>query len=132
MAGIVTETNLYPDSRQGDSFQRGLEFQDFVMETMGKRGVHLQFYSSRKYQFGKGENLQGWEVKLDSGILKYSRLSIEIAEKTRSTNLNWINSGIYRIDNTWLYIQGNYECFYIFFKDQLIRLHKSGKYEEAV
>jgi hypothetical protein len=77
-----------------------------------------------------GENLQGFEIKYDSRFLDTNRLSIEIAEKSKASNPLWVSSGIYRSDNSWLYIQGNYRCIYIFAKSLLIGLHKSMKYQE--
>ena len=54
---------------------------------------------------------------------------VEIAEKTNSSNQNFIASGIYRNDRTWLYIIGNYEIIYIFSKKRLRELHKENKYK---
>lgn len=125
-------TNLYyPDAPHVDTLQMGAEFMDFVMETLQKRGVILQPYTSKKKQYNVGESLQGWEVKLDNRCLDTGRLSIEIAEKTARSVPVWTPSGIYRRDNTWIYIQGNYQKFYWFQKNILVGLHKSGRYEEA-
>ena len=123
----------YPKHNSGhnDSLQLGLEFQDFVCIELSKQGIVLQNLSSKKYQYSVGENLQGFEIKYDNSIFKYNRLSIEIAEKVNGDNLQWAKSGIYRKDNSWLYIQGNYKLFYIFSKDFLIRLHLSKTYEES-
>lgn len=123
-------SQAYPDSVHSDGLEVGAQFLDFVMETLQKRGVILQPYTSKKNQYSLGESLQGWEVKLDSRFTDTKRLSIEIAEKTKADNKSWIPSGIYRRDNTWLYIQGNYECFYIFMKKFLVSLHKTGRYKE--
>jgi N6-adenosine-specific RNA methylase IME4 len=90
---------------------------------------------SKKFQYEIGENLQGFEIKYDArctgdrGTLATNQLSIEIAEKTKDSNLNYIDSGIYRNDNSWLYIQGNYMMFWIFSKRILKLLHKSGRYK---
>lgn len=122
--------NSYPDAPHKDSLEVGSEFLDFVMETLQKRGVVLQAYTSRRKQYKTGESLQGWEVKLDNRFIDTGRLSIEIAEKSRRNIPNWTPSGIYRRDNTWIYIQGNFKCFYWFQKKVLIALHKTGKYKE--
>jgi len=37
-------------------------------------------------------------------------------------------SGIYRSDNTWLWIMGNEDIMYAFSKRNLQRLHQSGRY----
>lgn len=133
--GMFTEmksSNLnYIHSPDKKSFQTGLEFQDFVCVELAKHGIILQNLSSKKYQYETGENLQGFEIKFDSRFLDTSRLSIEIAEKSNRDVYKWTASGIYRVDNTWLYIQGNYDRLYIFPKNFLIKLHESKKYEEA-
>lgn len=116
-------------SSYGENFEKGMEFQDFVMLTLQKRGLYVQIFSSKKYQYSIGESFQGIEIKLDREFMKYGRLSIEIAEKTKAENKIWVPSGIYRNDNTWLYVQGNENIFYVFMKHQLITLHKSGKFE---
>lgn len=115
----------YPDSVNKRSISEGLEFQDFVLKTMQNRmGLSLSIYGSRTYQFMEGESVQGVEIKLDqlwTGQKK--RLSIEVAEKSRAANGYYVWSGIFRADNTWLYIQGNASGFYVFIKHQLVRLY---------
>jgi len=119
-----------------DSFEIGNEFQDFVCITLAKEGVILQNINSKKFQYETGENLQGFEIKYDArctgdkGTIATNQLSIEISEKTKATNFNYIDSGIYRCDNSWLYIQGNYMMFWIFAKVILQHLHKSSRYSE--
>jgi len=123
--------NPYPNSRNTHSIQEGAEFLDLVMEQLRTMGFYLQPYTSAKNQLEKGESIQGWEVKLDNRFLETGRLSIEIAEKTRADNENWIPSGIYRKDNSYLYIQGNPKDFYVFQLSLLRWLHKRKIYEEA-
>lgn len=121
-----------------DSLEVGNTFQDFVCIELAKEHIILQNINSKKFQYEVGENLQGFEIKLDNRFNGYypndkpatNQLSIEIAEKTKAENPQYVLSGIYRNDNSWLYIQGNPKCFYIFSKKMLIGLHKSGKYKE--
>jgi hypothetical protein len=132
------ETRLYPKNNSGhdDSLETGNMFQDFVCLQLAKYNIILQNMNSRKYQYDVGENLQGFEIKYDSrctgdnGKRATNRLSIEIAEKTHPNNPYFIKSGIYRNDNSWLYIQGNYMMFWIFPKKILQWLHESGRYKE--
>lgn len=112
----------YPDSVDKRSMENGLEFQDFVADQLFEHGLFVQYYASRRYQYERGESRQGVEIKFDSWCTKSQRLSIETAEKTRIDG-PWSPSGIYRKDNTWLYVQGNYEVFFIFSKTQLQSLH---------
>lgn len=129
----ATSSPKYPvrNSGHADSFEVGNQFQDFICISLAKHGIILQNINSKKYQFNMGENLQGFEIKFDGPHTRTHRLSIEIAEKTNGENPCWVNSGIYRNDNSWLYICGNYELFFIFPVILLRGLHKSGRYKEA-
>lgn len=118
----------YPDAKSSRSFQDGLEFQDFVCAALAKHGIILQNFSSKKYQIGVGENLQGFEIKLDQRCTETGRLSIEVAEKSRDDeSLAWSDSGIMRNDNSWLYIQGNYDSLFVFQKTWLQRFYTERK-----
>lgn len=120
---------LYPQSKNPISFQQGLEFQDFVVEQFAKQGFYIQLHSSKKYQFERGESVQRCEIKLDNRCTETGRLSIEIAERTR-TELGWTPSGIYRGDNTIFYVQGNQSLLFLFDKKVLRRYH-SFKLKQA-
>jgi len=117
----------YPDAPRSSTFQDGLEFQDFVCEQLARQHIVLQNLSSKRYQFEVGENLQGFEIKFDGRCSDTGRLSIEIAEKASATNVAWIPSGIYRDDNSWLYIQGNYSVLFLFAKNWLRRYYESKR-----
>ncbi|HOM03522.1 MAG TPA: hypothetical protein PLH43_11970 [Acetivibrio sp.] len=119
----------YPNSKNKNSEEEGNQFQDFVVDLLFDMGIVIQNYTSRKYQYEKGENKQGIEIKLDNWCSKSKRLSIEIAERTCIEN-SFVESGIYRKDNSFLYIQGNFDIVFIFQKSLLQLLHKSGRYEE--
>lgn len=123
----------YPKHNSGhdDSFRIGNEFQDFVCIELAKQGIILQNINSKRFQYNTGENLQGFEIKFDGPHTSTNRLSIEIAEKSNPFNEDFIPSGIYRKGNTWMYIQGNYDLFFIFPVNILLGMHQSGKYEEA-
>jgi hypothetical protein len=129
---MYTETKLadasYPNAKSKSAFQDGLEFQDFVCLQLAREHIILQNTVSRKYQFEMGESLGGIEIKLDNLCTKTRRLSIEVAEKSRADMPNWTPSGIYRPDNTWLYIQGNYEVAFIFAKKFLRDLQNAKKF----
>lgn len=126
---MATKQVVYPDSPNTSSFEQGAEFLDLVTVTLQKYGLYLQAFTSKKFQYERGESLQGWEVKLDNRFTDTGRLSIEVAEKTRADQAEWIPSGIYRGDS-WLYIQGNKKCFYIFTTKVLQWLHSTKKYTE--
>lgn len=138
MDGTYTATKLnqvlYPDSKNTISFSDGLEYQDFVVEHLSKQGIYIQLHTSKKYQFERGESVQRAEIKLDRRCTETGRLSIEIAEKTKSDNSTWVSSGIYRNDNSIFYIQGNFQRIYLFNKKDLKRYHErycEYSYEES-
>lgn len=132
--------NYEGNSVHKDSLNIGHEFQDYVVEQVAKqKGFSISIYQSKKYQFKKGESLQGIEIKYDArstGDCTYkectatNNVGIELAEKTNSSLQNFTPSGIYRRDNTWLYIVGNYHQFWAFSKKELISIHKMAKYRE--
>ncbi len=110
----------------------GLKFQDYVMEKIFiELGIPISYYSSKENQIGKGENLQGIEIKFDDKFKDTGNLYIEIAEKSNANNKFFVQSGIYRDDNTWLYIIGDYDNLFIFYKHHLIEFHKKGLCKEV-
>lgn len=123
----MTNATIYPHATVKNSLERGLEFQDFVCIELAKRSIILQNISSKKYQFDVGENLQGFEIKLDQRCTETERLSIEVAEKSSRDVLVWTPSGILRQDNSIMYIQGNYDRFWVFMKNWLVRYHDQIK-----
>lgn len=125
-------TAIYPHATVTDPLEKGLAFQDFVCIELAKRHIVLQNIGSKRYQFEVGENLQGFEIKLDRRCTDTGRLSIEVAEKTARDVLLWTPSGILRNDNSIVYIQGNYDCFWVFMKNWLVRYfeQKSPAVEE--
>lgn len=129
------------NSHHDNSLEIGHEFQDFVVEILAKElGISISIFQSKKYQFNKGESMQGVEIKYDArstGDCTYKdcsptyNVAIEIAEKTNKHNEKWVDSGIYRLDNSWLYIVGNYKDIWVFGKRHLILMHKRGIFREA-
>lgn len=138
---IKNKTMYENNNIHNDSLQIGMEFQDFVVSKLIKElGMPITLYGSKKFQFNYGENFQGVEIKYDArstGDKTYydneatNNVAIEIMEKSDKNKLNWIPSGIYRNDNSWLYIVGNYNQFWIFGKSILKLLHESDKYRTA-
>ncbi len=126
------ETNsdpAYRDAKSVTSYQDGMEYQDFVCERLARHHIILQNIASRKFQYEVGENLQGFEIKLDNRCLETGQLSIEVAEKSAADNPDWVPSGIMREDNSWLYLQGNYQIIFIFSK-KLLREYLERKKPE--
>lgn len=122
----------YPDADRATVFEEALEFQDFVTDLiLNEIGIAISNYSSKKYQTEVGENPQGVEIKLDTRILETKNVSIECFEKSKADNKLWIPSGILRKDNSWLYIQGNYEIVFVFSK-AILRLIYENRYKDKL
>ena len=116
----MTFQHKYPDSRNCKSADQGTEFQDLVVEKCSRHfNLHIQCYSSERYQRTKGESVDGTEIKRDNHCTRTGRLSIEIAEKTHERLLYWIPSGIDSATMSRVYIQGNTTRFWVFESDTL-------------
>lgn len=112
------ESRNFSEERYKALLEEGLEYQDFVCVQLARHGIIVQNFCSRRYQYEVGENIQGVEIKLDKRFR--DRLSIEIAEKKHPDNPEWTPSGIFRSDNSWLYVQGDYQTIFVFAKNLLI------------
>lgn len=113
--------NRYPDSKNPNSIEEGLEFQDLVTDVLARAGILIQNYCSKEYQLRKGENRQGSEIKLDNWCTTSHRLSIEISERT-AEDKPWVPSGIYACKGPF-YIHGNTTTFWLFLTKFLKKLH---------
>ncbi len=102
----------------------GLEYQDFVVECLYAAGLPIISYSSKRYQTLIGENKAGLEIKFDRRFRTTHNFWIETAEKSRPDNPRWVPSGIFRDDNTWLYLMGDYVEIFVFAKRQLRWLYE--------
>jgi len=114
-----------------EKFEAGIQYQDWVIERLYDVGLPVISYSSKKYQNLIGENKAGLEIKFDRNWIKTGNLYIEIAEKSNANNLNYIDSGIFRNDNTWLYLIGDYTKIFILSKKFLKILFEKKKYREV-
>lgn len=111
---LVEARKAYSQGYYNDKLQQGLEFQDVVTSALYQRGIVVVAYSSRKYQISHGENLLGAEIKRDGKFRETGNLYIETAEKSHPDNPAFVASGIYREDNSWLYVIGDEKTVYIF------------------
>jgi hypothetical protein len=110
-----------------EKLEAGLEYQDFIADELRKADpcIILCAYSSRKYQNEKGESASGIEIKHDMRFKDTGNLYIEVAEKSRAELPNYTPSGIYRNDNTFLYLIGDKEQAFLFSKAQLKILYEN-------
>lgn len=106
------------------------KFQDYCANLfITQLGVAITNYQSKHYQFNKGENVQGIEIKLDKKFRSTGNIYIEVAEKSNPANHEYVTSGIYRLDNSWLYAIGDYDTIYIFSKKHLQLMNEKGSYK---
>lgn len=120
--------NNYSAYRQ-TKIESGLCYQDFVVDLLLQTlGLAVVQYSSKFYQQTVGESRTGVEIKHDEIYDKSCRLWIEVAEKAAPRPGPYVPSGIFRDDNTWLYIIGNYNVVFIFGKVTLRAIHDTKRY----
>lgn len=112
-----------------NKIESGCCFQDFVADlVLRETGIAIATYTSRLYQMRAGESRQGFEIKHDERYKQTGNLYIETAEKARPRPGAYAASGIFRNDNTWLYIIGNYDEVFCLQKSLLRALAHSGHY----
>lgn len=114
-----------------EKLRQGEYFQDYVVELLYENGLPIISYASKEYQCNVGENRAGIEIKNDMNFRKTGNLYIETAEKSNPSNREYVPSGIFREDNTWLYLIGDKDTVYILSKKQLRILHALKKYREV-
>lgn len=108
--------------------EEGQKFQDHCAYWIYKRlNIGLVNFQTKEYQYKFGENLQGFEIKLDKVFETSGNLWIEIAER-QDPYTPYSESGIFRKDNAWTYCIGNYDVLYLFSRKTLVGLYESGCY----
>lgn len=109
----------YFDETYKPQLEEAAKYQDFITDELLKLGIVLNQYSSREYQQKVGESASGIEIKYDKRMAETGNVYIEVAEKSNPSLPDYSDSGVYRNDNTWLYLIGNYENALLFSKNQL-------------
>jgi hypothetical protein len=130
--GCLGESNMTQYVNDKEYYKKQLEkaneYQDYVVVQLHKyTGLTIPVFSSYKYQLNVGESLCGFEIKHDENLKYTGNLFIETQER-RSINNPYVSSGIYRDDNSWIYIIGDYKKIFIFAKNHLRFLHEKRKY----
>jgi hypothetical protein len=119
----------YEDYRK-NKIESGLLYQDFIVDLMLQvLRFPVTIYSSRLYQTTVGEGPAGVEIKHDEKYAKTGNLWIEVSEKARPRAGDYFPSGIFRDDNSWLYIIGNYDIVFVFTKVLLQAFATSGRFQ---
>ena len=114
----------YANGYYADKLEEGLQFQDVVTKALYQRGVVVVGYASRRFQTERGENMLGAEIKRDGRFRETGNLYFETAEKAHPDRPSWTASGVRRADNSWLYVIGDEERFWIFSVKQLQIIEK--------
>lgn len=118
------------ESYYWEQLGKGVEFQDYVHSLLYDIGIVVVQYQSRRFQFERGENSGGIEIKFDDRIDETGNLYIETAEKANPLKPHFVPSGIYRLDNGWMYAIGNYSRVYLFVTRHLRWLHERHQFKE--
>ena len=108
---------------------QGEEYQDFIQHELYKEGLILLFNSSAKYQLSEGEGITHVEIKYDRKVKGTGNVFIETMAEDK-TKTSFIPGGIFKNDNCWLYIIGDYNRAWMFCKTQLQAMWEKdrGKY----
>ena len=111
-----------------NQLSKGNDFEQYVYDTLAAIGIVITKPSVTKAdQIAIGENSAGVEIKRDGNMNRTGNLFIEVKEKVikrTATGVidSWVDSGIYRNDNSWLYVIGDEDRIFIFSKKMLQRL----------
>tara|TARA_R110002124_G_scaffold306_1_gene1219 strand:- start:807 stop:1265 length:459 start_codon:yes stop_codon:yes gene_type:complete len=100
---------------------KGLKFESFIMDWFsGNKKINLSHYTTYDEQIHKGENRQGIEIKNDQMFKRTGNLFISV-----SRDYGYVEycSGICK-GQSWLYVIGDEEEFYIFSTKQLVQFYK--------
>lgn len=133
----------YRDRKYGTEDVYSKDFEYFTFQVFRDvLGLQLRECKSKKDQFSIGDFVilntgEGVECKLDRRMSHFvdgknptNRASIEIAEKKDLDQEYFLPSGIYSKASFVWYVHGNFLDFYIFDRNELIRLHERGIYQE--
>ena len=128
---IECSREKYKNGYYKNKLEEGLEFQDFVTQRMYLNGWILVGYSSKRFQIKCGENIMGAEIKNDQNFRNTGNLYIETSEKAHPDNANFISSGVFREDNSVLFVIGDTKTFWIFSTKFLRQLAECGRYRKV-
>jgi hypothetical protein len=131
IGGMRCRMNMTRDQYK-DHYMKKLEegehFQEYVKTILEDTlNIQLSYYESKEDQL-IGENEQGFEVKYDIKSKNSPNIYIEYQEKANIKNNHYVDSGIMRKDNTWIYCIGNEVELFLFSKKRLQELRDSKKY----
>lgn len=108
------------------AFEDSEEYRDYITDRLHDAGIVVQQIVSKRGQFRVGENKLGLEIKLDRKFWRTGNLCIEVAEKAVPRPGDYVPSGIFRDDNSWLFGIGNKDWFYIFSQKYVRACYQHG------
>lgn len=109
----------YADEVYKPRLEEAAEYQDFLTVQLLRYGIVLNIFSSKKYQYDKGESASGIEIKHDCRLQETGNVFIEVSERSSPDVKSFTPSGIFRNDGTWLYFIGDYERGLLLHKGQM-------------
>jgi len=121
------KVEIWSDREKTDYYKKQLqasfEFEEFLKKFFKEKyGLDLGQYLTPEGQYYKGENELGIEIKHDMMYKKTGNLYIEYAEKAKSDNVEWVVSGINKDDNTTYFLIGDFDKFWVFRKERLLKI----------
>lgn len=119
---LLDSRKAYANGYYAEKLEQGLQFQDVVTRALYQRGIVVIGYSSRRFQIEHGENMLGAEIKRDGKFRETGNLYIETAEKSHPDRVSYVESGIHRPDNSWLFVIGDEKTLWIFSTKYLKKL----------
>lgn len=122
---VSDATLAYDNGYYKNKLEEGLKYQDLITDVLYNNGIVVVTYVSRE-RSRAGENKLGVEIKRDGRFRDTGNLYIETAEKSHPRRPEFIKSGIFRDDNSWLYAIGDEKTIWLFPKKYLQML--SGRY----
>lgn len=106
--------------------KKGITFESYISDWFQKeKGISLSTYHAENEQ-RKGENRQGIEIKNDQCFNNTGNLFISVKRIYGTLDLNW---GVFKEDNTWLYVIGDESKHWVFLRKTLQRYYKVKKPE---
>jgi len=104
----------------------GSRYEEFIIQKLEYLfGFVLHLREGEKAQL-RGETDEGFEIKYDGRMKDTGNVYIELEEKSNPDNFNYVESGIYRNDNTKFYLIGDYKECFVFGKKALQELDREN------
>lgn len=111
--------NVQRDNYYIDRLNKAHKFEVFVENEFKKYGIDIGFYKDKESQY-KGETEIGLEIKNDMKLKDTGNVFIEVKQRLNN-DMDWLDSGIFKQDNTKWQLIGDENEYYIIYKDDLIK-----------